>query len=431
MNLGSLMIAHWVLKSGGVRQAARALDCSPSTVSAAMRRLQSEIAIPLVARSGEGTQPTLEGIRLMRDLATAAAIILRLSKLAPGTDGSPERRAARISTSPSTLGRFARVAREGSIRKAAQQVGIGQPQLTRQLRTMERDLGVTVFRRHTHGITLLEKGRTVLAQAEALERIWSRLSKHAERRFRESLVVAKCGSIIPFGPESITAKVLALLAAEWHRRTPDDPLFISSAISEELIASLQSRALDVILLDTDAIPPGLRYRTIVKSRMVLVAAPSAAATKASIRDLLLSTPVALLSLKSGLRQKFVSLMEAVLSESERERLSIVEADSMPVIANLVRDHGFLTLLPELSLGASASTFDCTYAPASFSVHLSLVWRPAPSSEKVARRIFDILGDAGLPGGSPSARGRGQQALWKSGPLSALSARRGKLGSNLL
>jgi LysR family nitrogen assimilation transcriptional regulator len=391
MNLGTLVTAHLVLTLGSVRHAARVLDRPPSTVSAAMRRLQAEIAIPLIAKSTGGSQRTLEGVRLTRDLANAANLVLRLSKLG-SKSGSAERRAARLATSISTVKRFITVARTGSIRSAARAIRIGQPQLARQLKAMERDLGVTLFRRHTRGIMILKEGRSALLHAEALERIWSRISMHAERRFRKNLVVAKFGAIIQFGPESKVAKLLALLAAEWHRQTPDDPLFISSTISEELLTSLQSQTLDAILLDTDSIPAGLKYRVISRSRLMLVGPRATAQSKPDFRKLLLSTPVALLSLKSGLRQKFVSFIEDVLSESDRERVSIIEVDSMPVIANLVRDHGYLTLLPELSLGAAASVFECTVLPRKFDARFTLAWRPSPSSERMATRVVEILKD---------------------------------------
>jgi len=394
MNLGTLLIAHHVLTLGSVRHAARFLGRPPSTVSAAMRRLQAEIAIPLVATSSDGTQSTLEGQRLTRDLATAAGLVARMAALQrPAGPGSPERQAARLSISMLAIRRFITVARTGSIRRAARQIGMGQPQLTRQLRAMERDLGVPLFRRDAQGIALAKDGRAALVHAEALEQIWLRLSKHAERRFRKSLVEARFGSIIQFGRESRVAEILATLAAEWHRRTPDNPLFISSTISEELLTGLQNRTLDAILLDTHSVPAGLNHRVISRSRMMLVRHPRAGRPPVpDARTLLLTTPAALLSLKSSLRQKFVALIEDVLSESERERVSFVEVDSMPVVANLIHDHGYLTLLPEHSLGVLASTFECVVLPPKYDVHFTIAWHPSPPSEKIANQVFEILKD---------------------------------------
>jgi len=392
MNLATLLIAHRVLTLGSVRHAARLLDRPPSTVIGAMRRLQAEIAIPLATTSRTGTRSTLEGVRLTKELANAANLVVRAAGLGRPS-GRIERRAARLSTSLPTILRFIAVARTGSIRSAAREIGMGQPQLTRQLKVMERDLGVLLFSRSAKGIVLTKEGRSVLMLAEALEKIWSRISRHAARRFRKSLVEARLGSIIPFGRESNVAKILAILTAEWHRRTPDDPLFISSTISEELLKGLENRALDAILLDTDIVPSSLNFRVISRSRMMLVGLPRPAhETATDIRTLLLTTPVALLSLKSGLRQKFVALMEDVLTDSERERVSFVEVDSMPVVANLVYDHGYVTLLPEQSLGRTISTFKSIVLPQKYDAHFTIAWRPSPSSEKVARRVLDILKD---------------------------------------
>lgn len=392
MNLATLLIAHRVLTLGSVRHAARLLDRPPSTVVAAMRRLQNEIAIPLATTSSAGTQSTLEGVRLTKELANAASLVIRTAGLGR-TSGRVELRAARLSTSLPAIRRFIAVARTGSIRSAAREIGMGQPQLTRQLKAMERDLGVLLFSRSAKGIVLTKEGRAALALAEALERIWSRISRHAARRFRKSLVVARFGSIIPFGRESKVAKILAVLASKWHRRTPDDPLFISSTISEELLRGLESRALDAILLDTDAVPSGLNFRIISRSRMMLVGLPRPSwVTTPDIRTLLLTTPVALLSLKSGLRQRFVTLMEDILTDGERERVSFVEVDSMPVVANLVYDHGYVTIIPEISLGLTLSTFKSIVLPKKYDAHFTIAWRPSPSSEKVARQVLEILKD---------------------------------------
>ena len=76
MYLGALFIADMVFSVGSVRETARRLSFSASTVSSALRRLETELAMKLVERaSGElatllasskvqkGLQPILAGIR--------------------------------------------------------------------------------------------------------------------------------------------------------------------------------------------------------------------------------------------------------------------------------------------------------------------------------------------------------------------------------
>ena len=53
---------------------------------------------------------------------------------------------------------FLTVAKEQSFTKAAKQLHVTQPTLSRQLAALEAELGVTLFDRGGHGITLTNEG---------------------------------------------------------------------------------------------------------------------------------------------------------------------------------------------------------------------------------------------------------------------------------
>ncbi|WP_434660887.1 LysR family transcriptional regulator [Klebsiella sp. MISC125] len=57
---------------------------------------------------------------------------------------------------------FAVVAQENNISRAAQRLFISQPPLSRHIRHLETQLGVTLFLRHTKGLILTDEGRRVL-----------------------------------------------------------------------------------------------------------------------------------------------------------------------------------------------------------------------------------------------------------------------------
>ena len=57
---------------------------------------------------------------------------------------------------------FAVVAEENNISRAAQRLFISQPPLSRHIRHLETQLGVTLFLRHTKGLILTDEGRRVL-----------------------------------------------------------------------------------------------------------------------------------------------------------------------------------------------------------------------------------------------------------------------------
>ena len=63
---------------------------------------------------------------------------------------------------------FRIVAREGSFSQAAQKLNYAQSNLSTKIRQLEGELETPLFRRHAHGVTLTEKGESLLAYADRL-----------------------------------------------------------------------------------------------------------------------------------------------------------------------------------------------------------------------------------------------------------------------
>lgn len=73
------------------------------------------------------------------------------------------------------------IAKAGSLSKAAEELFIAQPNLSRAVKELERELGITIFDRNSKGITLTEDGERLIGQGrKILEQI-----EEVEEEFRE------------------------------------------------------------------------------------------------------------------------------------------------------------------------------------------------------------------------------------------------------
>lgn len=383
MDSATLVIAQRVLAARSIRGAARDLKRAPGSVAAAMARLEAEISVTLAERAGTSMVLTLEAQRLAPDIEKAAAIIAAIL---------PE--PARKTVSLDAFWRFAEVAEAGSVRKAAQRLDLGQPQLTRQLAALEAVVGQPLLERGTAGSRPTPEGERVLALVHELDAVWARLSRAATDRFRKSAATVRLGSVIPLGYESELARLLADLMARWLKARPRQPLFVSSTTAEELLSGLKGGRFDAAMLDVETVPPEYEVRLIYRSALALVGTQAALGAAADLGELLASMPVAVPSPKSGLRQAVTRYLDATLSEAQREKLTLIEIDSIPVIVNLVLHHGFLSVLPLASVSNIRSDLGRLPLGEKHAVPLWLVWPRGGGARSVGEMMLALMSEVG-------------------------------------
>ncbi|MER6810256.1 LysR family transcriptional regulator [Spirillospora sp. NPDC000708] len=111
---------------------------------------------------------------------------------------------------------FLRIAEEGSMTRAANVLGVAQPALSRQIRLLEEDLGVTLFQRTSRGVRLTDEGERLRASVSgplkqleiALQHIGSPLAR-VERGLRIGM--------LPTVARVLAAPLLAALADAFPR----------------------------------------------------------------------------------------------------------------------------------------------------------------------------------------------------------------------
>ncbi|MGV8854293.1 MAG: LysR family transcriptional regulator [Devosia sp.] len=377
MDTATLIVMASVLQTRSVRGSARALRRPASTIAAAIARFEAEISVPLVERAGSGLATSLEAVRLEPSIERAAQLARRIS-------GD---QAIKLEA----LQRFAQVASLGSIRRAARSMGLGQPQLTRQLAQLEAMLGKTLLQRSAGGSSLTPAGSSLLQQSQALLAVWGELSGASAERFRKAEATARLGSVIPLGYESEIARLLANLAARWLAERPRAPLFVSSTTAEDLLAGLKSGLFDVAFLDTERLPPDLDGQIVGSTALAVI---GVAAGQSNLADALLAAPLAVPSARSGLRQRINQVLDATLSDIERRALRVIEIDSIPVILNLVLHHGFVSILPQASVRRIRHDLRQLPLPPRFDLNFWLCWPRHGSGAALGAALIAALADAG-------------------------------------
>lgn len=135
------------------------------------------------------------------------------------------------------LEQFVMVAREGSLGKAAAQLALSQPTLTRNIRSLEAEVGVKLFRRGPLGTVLTAAGERFLPRAEALindaERALAELSDERPQaqlrlgispNFYFDLLPQAIGQLVSADPTinvHIVSGTRELIADELRRNTID------------------------------------------------------------------------------------------------------------------------------------------------------------------------------------------------------------------
>ncbi|MEU5385334.1 MULTISPECIES: LysR family transcriptional regulator [Kitasatospora] len=176
------------------------------------------------------------------------------------------------------------VGEEGQLTAAAARLGVSQPTLTKQVRALERQLGVELFRRSRAGMAPTAAGAELLARAGTLLAGW----EEAVRATR--LAAAEAGGELRVGFEGSTMSLLGRAVAEdFARRMPGWRLRLRQNDWFDESSGLASGRLDLALWHAPA-SMAERYAHVplgTEERWVVLAADHrlAARTEVSVADL--------------------------------------------------------------------------------------------------------------------------------------------------
>jgi DNA-binding transcriptional LysR family regulator len=166
---------------------------------------------------------------------------------------------------------FIAVAEEGHITRAAERLGMQQPPLSQQIKAIERELDVLLFRRRPRGVELTDAGLSFLDEARTLLANLERAVDSTRRAARGELGqicigVTSTSSFHPLVARSIRA---------FSEAFPKVSLTLAESLSNELLDGLRNERMDVAFIRiAPAKAEGLSIHPILDEPMV-VALPAA------------------------------------------------------------------------------------------------------------------------------------------------------------
>ncbi|GER09165.1 LysR family transcriptional regulator [Variovorax boronicumulans] len=300
---------------------------------------------------------------------------------------------------------FVAVAGTGHMTRAAEQLGIQQPPLSLQIKALERELGVLLFKRHPRGVALTDAGR--LFQAEAL-RMLQDMEAMKQRMAR--VAQGQTGTLaVGFTSSAAAHRFMPEALRAFRRAHPGVELQLREDNAAELTEALAAGRLHCGLLRVPvARPEGLVFETLLREP-VWVAMPSdhrfapAANGKKPAKPLPLSELCEegiILVRRPGAPGLYAELLALCHAQGLRPRV-VAEVDRMMTNLNLVAAGVGLSVVPTSMTGVHAHAIAYTRLAdgGQLDAPLTLVSR-ADEDNLPARHFAALL--RGLAEGKPAA-----------------------------
>lgn len=159
---------------------------------------------------------------------------------------------------------FMEIVTSGSFVAAAERLNLTQTAVSARVRTLEEQLGATLFVRNKSGARLTAAGRQFVPFATTLVQVWQRARQQLAIPPGRETLLSLGGELSLWNP----------LVAEWllwmRREAPEIALRTHVDIATGLTDQIQSGVLDVAVLHAPHMRPGLQVELLMEEELILV-----------------------------------------------------------------------------------------------------------------------------------------------------------------
>ncbi len=284
--------------------------------------------------------------------------------------------------------------------KAAAACFVSQPTLSVAVKKLEAELGVPIFERHQHEITITPTGKRIIAQAVNVLEQANAVKLIAEEGKDPLRGHLKLGVIYTIGPF-----LLPQLISQLTARAPDLNLIIDEDFTANLAEKLRQGELDMVILSEPFSLPGINTRLLYRESFTVVlplAHPLAKKRRIKADDLLDDT---LLLLKSGncFRDQVMAACPACKSDafSKTSIQKTLEGSSIETIRQMVAAGSGVTVIPSTAVskydGFAHLVAYRPFARPEPRRDIVLACRNSYPREKLVGLIAEVITQCELPG----------------------------------
>src|SRR6266481_94696 len=236
---------------------------------------------------------------------------------------------------------FHAVARVRSFTRAAEELGIGQPALSQQIRALEKSIGTPLFERLGRSLRLTAFGEALRDHAQSiLDQV--ALAENSLASLREGVRGPLRIGVIP----TILPYFIAPRIADFQKAFPEADLQLVESSTPRLIEQLQAGALDMAVASLPVKNPDIICSELFREPLFLAVAKNHPLAQKQAVDVRAFSDEPLLLLREGhcLRDNVL----ITCKRSKTEPRAVFESDQLESIFQLIRAGMGVTLAPAMA-----------------------------------------------------------------------------------
>lgn len=238
-----------------------------------------------------------------------------------------------------SLNTFIQVAELNSFTRAGEKLGYSQPTISLQIKQLENELGVQLFERIGHTVTLTDSGREALAYAQRICRMSQEMISGTSKQQEPGGIVRLAMA------DSLCSPLIMNEFAAFRRQHPYISLHITAAGTDEMFRLLDHNEVDIVCT-LDSHIYSMNYIIANEEKIgvhfVCSAKNSLAAAEKLTVDALIDQPFILTEKGMSYRR----LLDENLARNSIEIQPIVEIGRADLICDLVAQDMCISFLPD-------------------------------------------------------------------------------------